>query len=161
MTAGWLTSSEPRVADCRTAAGAAALESSKVFSKRFMKEAGISPARYVVRADPAAALDAVAGDQFGFPVVIKADGLAAGKGVTVAANRGEAEAAVRAAMVDVFGEAGDTPVIEERLTDRRCRSSHRRMAGAPSPRQRAGSQAHLRRRSRTQHRRHGSVCSGP
>ena len=79
---------------------AAALESSKVFSKRFMKEAGFPTARYVVCADPAAALDAVAGDQFGFPVVIKADGLAAGKGVTVAANRGEAEAAVRAAMVD-------------------------------------------------------------
>lgn len=96
---------------------AAALESSKVFSKRFMEKAGIPTARYVVCSDPAAALDAVAGDQFGFPVVIKADGLAAGKGVTVAADRSEAEAAVRAAMVDrVFGEAGDTLVIEECLT---------------------------------------------
>ena len=96
---------------------AAALESSKVFSKRFMKEAGIPTARYVVCSDPAAALDAVAGDQFGFPVVIKADGLAAGKGVTVATDRSEAEAAVRAAMVDrVFGEAGDTLVIEECLS---------------------------------------------
>jgi phosphoribosylamine--glycine ligase len=96
---------------------AAALESSKVFSKRFMKEAGIPTARYVVCSDPAAAMGAVAGDQFGFPVVIKADGLAAGKGVTVAADRSEAEAAVRAAMVDrVFGEAGDTLVIEECLT---------------------------------------------
>jgi phosphoribosylamine--glycine ligase len=96
---------------------AAALESSKVFSKRFMKEAGIPTARYVACSDTAAAMDAVAGDQFGFPVVIKADGLAAGKGVTVAADRSEAEAAVRAAMVDrVFGEAGDTLVIEECLT---------------------------------------------
>ena len=96
---------------------AAALESSKVFSKRFMKEAGIPTARYVACSDPAAAMDAVAGDQFGFPVVIKADGLAAGKGVTVAADRSEAEAAVRAAMVDrVFGEAGDTLVIEECLS---------------------------------------------
>lgn len=96
---------------------AAALESSKVFSKRFMRQAGIPTARYVVCIDSAAALAAVAGDQFGFPVVIKADGLAAGKGVVVAADRSEAEAAVRAAMVDrVFGEAGDTLVIEECLT---------------------------------------------
>jgi phosphoribosylamine--glycine ligase len=96
---------------------AAALESSKAFSKRFMKRAGIPTARYVVCIDPAAALDAVAGDQFGFPVVIKADGLAAGKGVVVAADRLEAEAAVRAAMIErVFGEAGDTLVIEECLT---------------------------------------------
>jgi phosphoribosylamine--glycine ligase len=96
---------------------AAALESSKVFSKRFMREAGIPTARYVVCFDSSAAMDAVAGDQFGFPVVIKADGLAAGKGVVIAADRREAEAAVRAAMVDrVFGEAGDTLVIEECLT---------------------------------------------
>ena len=63
------------------------------------------------------ALEAVAGDQFGFPVVVKADGLAAGKGVVVAADRAEAEAAVRGAMVDrLFGAAGATLVIEECLT---------------------------------------------
>ena len=96
---------------------AAALESSKVFSKRFMTEAGIPTARYLACSDARAAMAAIGGDQFGFPVVVKADGLAAGKGVVVAADRSEAEAAVHAAMVDrVFGAAGDTLVIEECLT---------------------------------------------
>ena len=96
---------------------AAALESSKAFSKRFMSEAGIPTARYLVCKDARKAMAAVSGDEFGFPVVVKADGLAAGKGVVVAADRSEAEAAVRAAMVDrAFGEAGDTLVIEECLT---------------------------------------------
>lgn len=96
---------------------AAALESSKVFSKRFMSGAGIPTARYVACTDLGTAMAAVAGDQFGFPVVVKADGLAAGKGVVVAADRREAETAVRAAMVDrAFGAAGDTLVIEECLT---------------------------------------------
>lgn len=96
---------------------AAALESSKAFSKRFMSRAGIPTARYVACTDAATAMAAVAGDQFGFPVVVKADGLAAGKGVVVAVDRSEAEAAVRAAMVDrVFGAAGDTLIVEECLT---------------------------------------------
>lgn len=96
---------------------AAALESSKEFSKRFMSRSGIPTARYVACTDAAAAMAAVAGDQFGFPVVVKADGLAAGKGVVVAVDRADAEAAVRAAMVDrVFGAAGDTLIIEECLT---------------------------------------------
>ena len=57
------------------------------------------------------------GPMFGFPVVVKADGLAAGKGVVVADDRAEAEAAVRAAMVDrQFGAAGARLVIEECLT---------------------------------------------
>jgi phosphoribosylamine--glycine ligase len=60
---------------------------------------------------------AALGGDFGFPVVVKADGLAAGKGVTVAASRPEAEAAIRAAMVDrQFGDAGARVVIEECLT---------------------------------------------
>jgi phosphoribosylamine--glycine ligase len=59
----------------------------------------------------------VSGDQFGFPVVVKANGLAGGKGVTIAGDRTEAEAAVRGAMVDrQFGDAGDELVIEECLT---------------------------------------------
>ena len=66
------------------------------------------------RADEA--LSAVAGPVFGFPVVIKADGLAAGKGVTVAPDRAAAEQAVRDAMLDHrFGEAGHRVVIEECL----------------------------------------------
>ena len=58
-----------------------------------------------------------AADAFGFPVVVKADGLAGGKGVTVAADRDEADAAIRAAMLDgQFGSAGASLVIEECLT---------------------------------------------
>ena len=96
---------------------AAALECSKVYAKEFMARAGIPTARFLVCDRLEAALDAVAGRDFGFPVVVKADGLAAGKGVTVAQDRAEAEAAVRAAMVDQqFGSAGATLVIEECLT---------------------------------------------
>jgi phosphoribosylamine--glycine ligase len=94
----------------------ALLECSKVHAKEFMARAGIPTARFLVcdRIEPA--LDAVSGDAFGFPVVVKADGLAAGKGVTVARDRAEAEAAVREAMVDRrFGDAGATLVIEECL----------------------------------------------
>jgi len=96
---------------------ASRLESSKAFAKAFMERRGIPTARFVVCPDEASALDAVRGDRFGFPVVVKADGLAAGKGVTVAPDRATAEAAVRAAMIDRrFGAAGTTLVIEECLT---------------------------------------------
>ncbi len=95
---------------------AAALETSKAFSKQFMAEHAIPTARFVTCTDLESALDAVAGPTFGFPVVVKADGLAGGKGVVIAADRDEAEAAVRAAMVDgQFGAAGQTLVIEECL----------------------------------------------
>ncbi|MCE2514276.1 MAG: ATP-grasp domain-containing protein, partial [Acidobacteria bacterium] len=79
---------------------AARLESSKAFAKAFMQRHGIPTARHAVCTSEREARDAVAGDRFGFPVVVKADGLAAGKGVTVAADRAEAEAAVREAMVE-------------------------------------------------------------
>lgn len=96
---------------------AAALETSKAFAKTFMADRAIPTARFVTCTDLDAALAAVAGDAFGFPVVIKADGLAGGKGVVIATTREEAEAAVRAAMVDrQFGDAGTTLVIEECLT---------------------------------------------
>ncbi len=96
---------------------AARLESSKAFAKAFMARRGIPTARFEVCPDEASAFDAVRGDRFGFPVVVKADGLAAGKGVTVAPDRAAAEAAVRTAMVDRrFGPAGATVVIEECLT---------------------------------------------
>ncbi len=95
---------------------AAALESSKAFAKAFMARHGIPTARFEVCTDERQALEAVRGDRFGFPVVVKADGLAAGKGVTVAAGRDAAEAAVRDAMVARrFGDAGATVVIEECL----------------------------------------------
>jgi phosphoribosylamine--glycine ligase len=87
-------------------AAAAQLEGSKGFTKDLCARAGIPTADYV-RVDTAAAALAALG-RFAIPVVIKADGLAAGKGVTVAMDRGEAEAAIRA--------AGDGPmVIEEYL----------------------------------------------
>ena len=95
---------------------AARLESSKVFAKEFMERHQIPTARFRVCHTEADALTAVAGDSFGFPVVVKADGLAAGKGVTVATDREIAEAAVRAAMTDRrFGDAGTRLVIEECL----------------------------------------------
>jgi len=96
---------------------AAALETSKVFAKRLMADAGIPTARFVACNALESALAAVSGETFGFPVVIKADGLAGGKGVVIAATLEEAEAAVRAALVDrQFGDAGNTLVIEECLT---------------------------------------------
>ncbi len=95
---------------------AAQLESSKAFAKDFMARHDVPTARFHVceRADEA--LATVAGPEFGFPVVIKADGLAAGKGVTVAPDRASAEQAVRDAMLaHRFGEAGRRVVIEECL----------------------------------------------
>src|SRR5688572_6094962 len=98
---------------------AAALECSKVYAKQFMARGKIPTARFAICRDLDSALAAVSGDEFGFPVVVKADGLAAGKGVTVAQDRAEAEAAVRAAMVDrQFGASGANLVIEECLTGR-------------------------------------------
>jgi phosphoribosylamine--glycine ligase len=73
-------------------AQAARLEGSKIFSKRFFVEHGIPTAEYVTAAGPEEARRHL--DRFGFPVVLKADGLAAGKGVIVAQDRAEAEAAL-------------------------------------------------------------------
>jgi phosphoribosylamine--glycine ligase len=95
----------------------AALECSKAHAKAFMARCGVPTARFRVADTINDALDAVSGREFGFPVVVKADGLAAGKGVVVAEDRVEAEAAVRAAMLDrQFGAAGARLVIEECLT---------------------------------------------
>ena len=95
---------------------AAALESSKSFAKEFMARHHVPTADYLVCKSAAEALAALASGRFGYPVVLKADGLAAGKGVVIAADRETAEAAVRASMVDRrFGDAGDTLVLEEFL----------------------------------------------
>jgi len=95
---------------------AAQLESSKAFAKDFMARHGVPTARFRVCDTVGDALDAVSGPEFGFPVVVKADGLAAGKGVTVAPDRATAERAIRDAMVDGrFGSAGRRVVIEECL----------------------------------------------
>jgi phosphoribosylamine--glycine ligase len=98
---------------------AAAIESSKAFAKRLMEAAGVPTARHVTCASPAEALDVLRRGGFGLPVVIKADGLAAGKGVVVAEDDGAAEAAVREMMLDRrFGDAGSQVVIEEFLHGR-------------------------------------------
>ncbi|HRF47843.1 MAG TPA: phosphoribosylamine--glycine ligase [Anaerolineales bacterium] len=94
---------------------AAEIESSKAFSKDFMARHGIPTARYGVFRDHTEALRHLL--SIDYPVVIKASGLAAGKGVIVPACADEAEAALRQIMLDrEFGEAGDEAVIEERLT---------------------------------------------
>ena len=96
-------------------ARAAIIEGSKVFSKNLMKKYGIPTARYEVFDDMAAALDYL--DTAPIPTVIKADGLALGKGVIIAQTRDEAKAAVRDMMENhVFGKSGDHVVIEEFLT---------------------------------------------
>jgi phosphoribosylamine--glycine ligase len=95
----------------------AALECSKVAAKHFMARADIPTARFAVCTSADEAMAAISGPTFGFPVVVKADGLAAGKGVVVAADRAEAEQAIRTIMIDRrFGAAGAAVVIEECLT---------------------------------------------
>src|SRR3954466_677170 len=96
---------------------AARLESSKAFAKLFMARHAIPSARFRVCESLDEALDTVRRGEFGLPLVLKADGLAAGKGVVIAANRDEAERAIIEAMRDrKFGAAGDRIVIEECLT---------------------------------------------
>ncbi len=92
---------------------AAQLEGSKGFTKDLCARAGIPTGGYVRADSEAKAMAAL--DDFGIPVVVKADGLAAGKGVTVAATRKEAEAAIREIFAGRFGEAGSEAVIEEFL----------------------------------------------
>jgi phosphoribosylamine--glycine ligase len=95
---------------------AAALETSKVFAKAFMARHQIPTARYRACASPAEALAVLGSGEFGLPVVVKADGLAAGKGVVVAGDRASAERAVHAAMIErAFGDAGSVIVVEECL----------------------------------------------
>jgi phosphoribosylamine--glycine ligase len=96
---------------------AAQLESSKAFAKTFMSRHGIPTARYRVCESPAEAHTALDSGELGLPVVIKADGLAAGKGVVIATDVAAARAAVAAAMEERrFGDAGASIVIEECLT---------------------------------------------
>ncbi len=110
--------------DALTAAGipcfgpsknAAIIEGSKVFSKDLMKKYGIPTAAYEVFTEMDAALEYL--ESAPIPTVIKADGLALGKGVVIALTRREARDAVRSMMEDkIFGESGSRVVIEEFLT---------------------------------------------
>ena len=96
-------------------ANAAIIEGSKVFAKNMMKKYGIPTARYEVFSDMNAALSYL--ETAPIPTVIKADGLALGKGVIIAATREEAKEAVTDMMANAkFGASGSTVVIEEFLT---------------------------------------------
>jgi len=96
---------------------ASRIEGSKIFAKELMSHAGVPTASFdAFDAEPAAL--AHLRRLKDFPVVIKADGAAAGKGVTVAHSREEAEGAVRAAFEGKFGSAGERIIIEEYLEGR-------------------------------------------
>ena len=96
---------------------AAVLEGSKAFSKDLMKKYGIPTAAYENFTDPKEALAYL--ETAKFPIVLKADGLALGKGVLICQNLEEAKAGVREIMEDKkFGSAGNTMVIEEFMTGR-------------------------------------------
>ena len=96
---------------------AAILEGSKAFSKDLMKKYGIPTAEYTVARTPEEAYRCLEGCRY--PVVLKADGLALGKGVLICETPGEARAGVREIMeVKKFGDAGSRMVIEEFLTGR-------------------------------------------
>jgi phosphoribosylamine---glycine ligase len=93
---------------------AAQLEGSKRFAKELMHEANVPTARYASFTNVDEAVAAL--ESFGLPVVIKADGLAAGKGVLIAENHTDAVAAIREMLIDSrFGRAGSEIVIEEFL----------------------------------------------
>ena len=93
---------------------AAVLEGSKAFAKAFMSRHDIPTAAFEIFDELGPALDFVADSPWGYPLVVKADGLAAGKGVVICDDAAAAGAAVQAAMADqVFGSAGDRLVVEE------------------------------------------------
>jgi phosphoribosylamine--glycine ligase len=99
---------------CGPAAAAAQLEGSKLFTKQLADAAGIPTAKWEVFTDPQAAREFIG--RRGAPAVVKADGLAAGKGVVVAQTEAEALAAIDAIMTEKsFGAAGETVIIEECL----------------------------------------------
>lgn len=96
----------------------AQLEGSKTYSKRFMDANGIPTARYQSFIDAASARAYC--EELGAPLVVKADGLAAGKGVVVAETLDMALDAVEACFDGSFGDAGQTVVVEEMLTGPEC-----------------------------------------
>jgi phosphoribosylamine--glycine ligase len=103
-----------RIAVFGPSSGAARVEGSKAFSKELMQAAGVPTARALTCTDVVSARRAV--DDLGGACVVKADGLAAGKGVAVCPDRSSALAAIEACLVGgVYGEAGATVVVEELL----------------------------------------------
>ena len=138
---------------------AAQLEGSKGFTKDICRANNIPTAAYERFRDIAAAKAYVR--KQGAPIVIKADGLAAGKGVVVAMTLDEAEAALDMIFGGGVGEAGAEVVVEEFL-DRRgsllLRALRRRERDPAG--HRAGPQARVRRRQGSEHRRHGRLFAG-
>lgn len=96
----------------------AQMEGSKLFSKQLMERAGVPTAAYGSFTDEQSALDYV--NAQGVPLVVKADGLAAGKGVIVATELEQALDAVHECFSGAFGDAGNTVVVEEMLTGPEC-----------------------------------------
>ena len=96
----------------------AQIEGSKLFSKQLMERAGVPTAAYGSFTDEQSALDYV--NAQGAPLVVKADGLAAGKGVIVATELEQALDAVHECFSGAFGDAGNTVVVEEMLTGPEC-----------------------------------------
>ncbi len=96
----------------------AQMEGSKLFSKQLMGRAGVPTAAYGSFTDEQSALDYV--NAQGAPLVVKADGLAAGKGVIVATELEQALDAVHECFSGAFGDAGNTVVVEEMLTGPEC-----------------------------------------
>lgn len=96
----------------------AQMEGSKLFSKQLMERAGVPTAAYGSFTDEQSALDYV--NAQGAPLVVKADGLAAGKGVIVATDLEQALDAVHECFSGAFGDAGNTVVVEEMLTGPEC-----------------------------------------
>lgn len=96
----------------------AQLEGSKTFCKEFMMRNDLPTAAYLSTSDEAQAHEYI--DKQGAPIVVKADGLAAGKGVVVAQTAEDAHAAVTECFAGAFGSAGNTVVIEECLTGPEC-----------------------------------------
>ena len=100
-------------------AAAARLEGSKIFAKDFMKRHQVPTAACVVCDSHEDAMGAIRRAELGFPLVIKADGLAAGKGVVIAEDRQQAESMVERMMRQrVFGKAGERVLLEECLKGR-------------------------------------------
>ncbi len=157
------------VADALAAAGVAAfgpsaaaarLEASKAFTKEVCDACGAPTARWARFSDREAALRHL--QAVGAPVVVKADGLAAGKGVVVAETLAEAEAAVDAMLGGAFGAAGAEVVIEERLEGEEASFFVLTDGCNVLPLgDGAGSQARLRRRPGPEHRRDGRLLARP
>ena len=143
------------------AAEGAQLEGSKSFAKSLMERARIPTARLPRPSLTVTSRSSTYVETVAAPLVVKADGLAAGKGVTVAETTAEALAAIEECFDGRFGAAGETgrcrgvPRGTGSLAARIRRRRHRAADGA-----RAGPQACGRRRHRSQHRRHGRLLAG-